>query len=138
VKATDPHPRLQFSNATTVRLLARPSKVARELFVDPDSYEPGMAGIERLIPSILAGEDLRSLADAWASAVRRGRSVVLGMGAHPIKVGLSRLIVDLLDRGFLHLLAANGAAAIHDLEMAMIGRTRSAGTSRKAMRRIEI
>jgi hypothetical protein len=41
-----------------------------------------MADIEQLIPSILAGQDIKALANAWASAVRQRRSVVLGMCAH--------------------------------------------------------
>jgi hypothetical protein len=45
------------------------------------------------------------------------------MGAHAIKVGLSRLVIDLLDRGYLHAVAATGAVAIHDLEMALNGQT---------------
>jgi deoxyhypusine synthase len=123
MKPDDPYPRLQLSRATTVRLLGRRSKVPKDVFVDAGEYDPSMAAIERLIPQILAGRDIKALADAWASAVSCGRSVVLGMGAHPIKVGLSRLIVDLVERGFLQGIAANGAAAIHDLEMAMVGRT---------------
>ena len=121
--AKSPHPRLDLSRATTVPLSARPSKVSKDLLAEPGNYNPALAGIEHLIPSVLAGQDLKLLADAWASAVRRGRSVVLGMGAHVIKVGLSRLIVDLIERGYLQAIAANGAAAIHDLEMALNGQT---------------
>ena len=118
-----PHARLDLSRARTLPLSSRQSKVTKDLLVDPEAYDPAASGIERLIPSILAGQDLKTLADAWASAVRRSRSVVLGMGAHPIKVGLSRLIIDLMDRRYLHAVAASGAAAIHDVEMALRGQT---------------
>ena len=118
-----PYPRLDLSRATTVPLSTRPRKVSKDLLAEPEKYNAALGGIEHLIPSVLAGQDIKLLADAWASAVRRGRSVVLGMGAHVIKVGLSRLIVDLIERGYLQGLAANGAAAIHDLEMALNGQT---------------
>jgi hypothetical protein len=118
-----PYLRLDLSRATTVPLSTRPSKVSKDLLAEPEKYNAATGGIEHLIPSVLAGQDIKLLADAWASAVRRGRSVVLGMGAHVIKVGLSRLIVDLIERGYLQGLAANGAAAVHDLEMALNGQT---------------
>ncbi|MSO62572.1 MAG: hypothetical protein EXQ50_10845 [Acidobacteria bacterium] len=118
-----PYLRLDLSRARTIPLSTRPSKVAEDLLVKPDVYDPAMGQIEKLFPSILAGRDIRSLADAWASAVRSGRSVVLGMGTYFIKVGLSRLVIDLMERGYLHAVASNGAVAIHELEMALHGET---------------
>ena len=56
-------------------------------------------------------------------AVQSKRLVILGMGAHPIKVGLNPLILDLLDRGVISALAMNGAGIIHDTELAMAGHT---------------
>ena len=75
------------------------------------------------LPDILAARDLRLAATRIAEAVRRGRAVVLGMGAHPIKVGLGPLIVDLIDRGRLAAIAMNGACLVHDFELAWNGRT---------------
>jgi len=75
------------------------------------------------LPDVLAGRDLRAAVDAIARAVRRGRPVVLGMGAHPIKVGLGPLIVDLVARGRLSAVAMNGACLVHDFELASVGRT---------------
>jgi hypothetical protein len=45
------------------------------------------------------------------------------MGAHPIKVGLSPHIIDLMERGIVRGLAMNGACVIHDTEVAMVGHT---------------
>ena len=118
-----PYPRLDLSGARTVPLSTRPSKVAGDLLVKPEAYDPAMGQIEQLFPLILAGSDIRSLADAWASAIRRSRSVVLGMGTYFIKVGLSRLVIDLIERGYLHAVASNGAVAIHELELALQGET---------------
>jgi deoxyhypusine synthase len=75
------------------------------------------------LPDILAARELKAAADAIADALRRGRLVVLGMGAHPIKVGLGPVIADLIDRGRLAAIAMNGACLVHDFELASCGRT---------------
>jgi hypothetical protein len=75
------------------------------------------------LPDILAARDLRAAAARIARALRRRRPVVLGMGAHPIKVGLGPLIVDLIERGRLAAVAMNGACLVHDFELAWGGRT---------------
>ncbi len=75
------------------------------------------------MPAVLAAEDLRELARRIASARRRRRLFLLMSGAHPIKVGLSPLICGLVRDGVIGALATNGAAAIHDFEMAAAGRT---------------
>ncbi len=118
-----PHKAMDFSGAKTAPLTTRRSKVQKDLLADPEAYSPPGRSLEDLIPSILKGSDIKELADAWAAAVSGGRSVILGMGAHPVKVGLSRLIIDLMGRGFLNVLAAGGALAVHDIEMAMQGHT---------------
>jgi len=75
------------------------------------------------LPDILGARDLRLAATSIAAAIHRNRPVVLGMGAHPIKVGLGPLIVDLLERERLAAVAMNGACLVHDFELAWGGRT---------------
>jgi len=65
--------------------------------------------------------DLAPLADAMAAAKARGASIVLFMGAHVIKQGLSRYVIDLVRRGWVSAVAMNGACAVHDYELARIG-----------------
>ena len=67
--------------------------------------------------------DLPALADAIAAAHAAGAAVVLMMGAHVIKQGLSRYVVDLIRRGWVSAVAGNGACPIHDYELARIGAT---------------
>ncbi|MDP6780101.1 MAG: hypothetical protein QGI83_25325 [Candidatus Latescibacteria bacterium] len=67
--------------------------------------------------------DLSIVADRVVDARRNGRPVILMMGAHVIKVGLSRLVIDLMERGLVTHVAGNGACAIHDYELALIGAT---------------
>lgn len=75
------------------------------------------------LPHILAAADLREVARRIVAAVQAQRPVILGMGAHPLKVGLSPLIIDLLERGILSAVAMNGAGIIHDFELAYQGAT---------------
>ena len=66
---------------------------------------------------------LEQLAERVAAARRRGAPVILMMGAHVIKRGLSRFVVDMMARGMLTHVAMNGAGLIHDYELALIGAT---------------
>jgi hypothetical protein len=120
MKKIDP---LSLEGIKTYRLAERRSKVTREDF--GRAWEKGGSlreFVDRL-PNILAGETLRQVAAAWVAARRGGRQVLLGLGAHPIKVGLNPVIIDLLRRQLLTGLALNGAGIVHDAEIAMVGRT---------------
>ena len=75
------------------------------------------------LPSILAAKDLRCVINAIAAAARAQKTVILGMGAHVIKVGLAPVIIDLMERGIISGVAMNGAGIIHDFELAMAGQT---------------
>ncbi len=75
------------------------------------------------LPRVLAGLDFRAIVARIAQAVRQQRPVVLGMGGHVLKVGLSPLIIDTLERGIVSALAMNGAGIIHDFELAFQGAT---------------
>jgi hypothetical protein len=65
--------------------------------------------------------DLPTLVQRIAAAHRRGGQVILMMGAHMLKVGLSRFIIDLMERGIITHVAMNGAGPIHDFELALVG-----------------
>ena len=75
------------------------------------------------LPDMLAAADLKTAISALATAARTNGTVILGMGAHVIKVGLNPVVIDLMDRGVVHCVALNGAGIIHDLELAMAGHT---------------
>ena len=74
-------------------------------------------------PVAFEHDALPMLADAIAAAAVREAAVVMMMGAHVIKQGLSRTVIDMMRRGWLSVLAVNGACAIHDYELARIGAT---------------
>ncbi len=75
------------------------------------------------LPHILAAKSLKEISRSIAHAHSRHKTVLLGMGAHSIKVGLSPLIIDLMRRGILSAVAMNGAGIIHDFELAFMGQT---------------
>ena len=60
---------------------------------------------------------------ACARRARRERGIIWGLGAHVIKTGLSPVLIDLMERGFVSALATNGAGIIHDFELALSGAT---------------
>ena len=106
-----------------VPLKKRSSKVTVKDFCKP--YEQGSTfkGFLDTLPDILAANDLRAIADRVLTAHQNKRPIVFGMGAHVIKVGLSPLIINLMQRGLISCIALNGAGAIHDVEIALEGKT---------------
>ncbi len=63
------------------------------------------------------------LAERIVAAQRRDAAVILMMGAHVIKCGLARYVIDLMERGVISAIALNGAGSIHDYELALVGGT---------------
>jgi hypothetical protein len=116
-------PPLSLAGVSTYSLKDRRSKVSRQDF--GQAWQPGGSFREYLkrLPNILAAADLREIAAAWVEARRREHLVILGFGAHALKVGLSPVIIDLMAQGLLSAVALNGAGIIHDAEIAMAGQT---------------
>lgn len=87
--------------------------------------EAGASAAELLdsLPGFLGALELRAVAAAIAAARRADRPVMLAMGAHVVKVGCAPIVIDLMERGIVKGLAFNGATAIHDVELAMLGAT---------------
>ena len=107
----------------TYSLKERPSKVSIKDF--GSIWKPG-GGFDdwvKGLPSILAGDDLRKIIARLTEAVRTKKIVLVAMGAHVIKVGLSPVLLALMERGIISGIAMNGAGIIHDLEVAMVGAT---------------
>ena len=114
---------LSLDGLTTYSLKDRPSKVSQEDFGQAWTRGGSFKEFLERLPNLLAGRDLRAVAQAWTEAHRARRPVLLGMGAHALKVGLSPILIDLVQRGLLTGLACNGAVLVHDAEIAMVGRT---------------
>jgi len=107
----------------TYPIARRSHKVASGMLGQPADVDASLARFLDDLPDVLGVRALRGLARAVATARHAGRPVVWAMGAHPIKVGLSPLLIDMMRRGTITALVLNGAGAIHDWEMAAIGET---------------
>ncbi|MEI6351968.1 MAG: hypothetical protein WCP06_12785 [Verrucomicrobiota bacterium] len=116
-------PALDWSKIKTYSISERPSKVAVEDFASPHRAGESFAGFLNALPNFLAAHDFKEIVDAMAEAVRNNRTVLLMMGAHPIKCGLNPVLVDAMRSGLIQGVAFNGAAAIHDFETAFQGET---------------
>ena len=107
----------------TISMATRKSKVNRGELAKVFTPSGTFADFTESLPHILVAEDLRMFAETVAKARKAGKPVIVMMGAHVIKVGLAPLIVDMMERGLVTGVAMNSAAAIHDVEMAMWGKT---------------
>lgn len=114
---------LKLEGVTTYPLGSRPSKVSvRDLARVPRSRASIRHWVESL-PRILAGNDFRAVVQALERARSRQKPIIWGLGGHVIKCGLGPVLIDLLERGYLTAVAMNGAALIHDFEIALAGST---------------
>ncbi|WPD24116.1 MAG: hypothetical protein SD837_06055 [Candidatus Electrothrix scaldis] len=114
---------LDFSGLNTYSVHGRHSKVTVDDFARP--VQPGMTvkDLIDLLPKQFAGVDFPEFIDRVATSLQNERPILLGMGAHVIKVGLNPILIDLMERGIISAIALNGAGIIHDTEIAMVGRT---------------
>jgi hypothetical protein len=113
---------VDFSKIKTFPIRNRKHKVSLDVCGRP----PENGSFEKFydsLPDVLAARDLRAVARDIAKAAAAHREVVLAMGAHPIKCGLSPVIIDFMERKIITLVAMNGAGSIHDFELAFIGET---------------
>ncbi len=114
---------VDLNQVRTVPLQARANKVNLDRFARPPQPGRSFADFLRSLPAILAGSDFHNVVESIVRARRHGRPVILGMGAHVLKCGLSPILIELMRRGVLTAIALNGSGAIHDFELALIGET---------------
>ena len=114
---------IDLSQLNTYSLQDRHSKVTVEHFAKP--LQPGatVSSFIKSLPKQLAGLDFPELVARLAACHQQNRPILVGMGAHVIKVGLNPLLIDLMKRSLITGLAVNGACIVHDTELAMVGRT---------------
>ncbi|MEW6066805.1 MAG: hypothetical protein AB1610_00695 [Nitrospirota bacterium] len=107
----------------TYSISKRKSKVSLASLSIPFKKGETFKSFTEKLPDILAAKDFRAVVKSVVKARQNNSPVILGMGAHPIKVGLSPIIIDLLNRGIITAIATNGACIVHDFELSFIGRT---------------
>jgi hypothetical protein len=110
------------SGVHTYPLASRTSKATAADFATI-CESPGLRDFVRSLPDLLAASDFKAIVAAILRAREANKGIIWGLGAHVIKTGLSRVLIDLMERGFVSALATNGAGVIHDFEMALSGGT---------------
>ena len=114
---------LSFEGLKTVPIDARGGKVRVEDFARPYQKGEGITRWVESLPRILAGDSLRGVIDALRRARDSKRAILWGMGGHVVKCGLADILLDLMRRGWVTGFVMNGAASIHDFEIAIAGQT---------------
>jgi len=122
VKNPGPPP-LELEGVSTYPLRERHSKVKLADFGRPHVKGAGVADFLAGLPKLLGAEALQRVSAEILGARERGKPILWGLGAHVLKVGLSPVLIDLIDRGFVTGLAFNGAGIVHDYELAAAGQT---------------
>jgi hypothetical protein len=114
---------LTFGSLHTYPLASRKSKVGVRDFAKAPTNNASLAKFLDSLPNILAAADLRHLLAAIHGARKRHKAILWGIGGHIIKVGLGPVLIELMRRGFISGIAMNGAALVHDFEIALSGST---------------
>ena len=118
-----PYEEFDLSDVRTYPLASRKSKANAADFARPYTPGHGLRGWLDSLPNLLGAADFKAVVAAIRTAREHQRGVLWGLGAHVIKTGLGPLLIDLMERGFVSALAANGAVVIHDFELALSGAT---------------
>ena len=106
----------------TYPLDSRKSKVSVDQLARP-LLEDSFSHFIDSLPGLLAGKDLRRLAERIRLGRQKKRALIWGFGGHVIKVGLASVLIDLMARGYVTALTTNGSGMIHDFEIAHSGHT---------------
>ena len=114
---------LTLGSIRTYPLASRSSKVSVRDFAKAPGAHTSFTKFLESLPDILAAGDLRLILVAIHHARRERAAILWGIGGHVIKVGLGPVLIDLMRRGFVSGIAMNGAALIHDFEIALAGNT---------------
>jgi hypothetical protein len=118
-----PYEEFDLSGVKTYPLASRRSKANSADFATPFKAGSGVAGLIDSLPDILAAADFKAVVAALIAARDGGHGIIWGLGAHVLKTGLSPVIIELMELGFVSALATNGAGVIHDFELALSGST---------------
>ena len=114
---------LSFAGLKTVSIGERGGKVEIEHFARPYQKGDGVTNLLDSLPRLLAADAFRGVLDALRRAKAGRRAILWGIGGHVVKCGLADILLDLMRRGWVTGFVMNGAASIHDFEIAIAGQT---------------
>ncbi len=103
---------LDFTKIKTISIKQRKNKVKLSNLIKPENSK-----------LLIKSKDFDELIDKIVNTHKNKKQIILMMGAHVIKTGMSLLIIDLLKKGIINHIAMNGAGPIHDFELALVGET---------------
>jgi len=115
--------KINLDKLKTYPISKRICKVRYEDFAKPPSKGAAFSDFYSSLPKILAGTDFKAVVEAIVSGHNNKKPVIFMMGAHVIKCGLNPVIIELMKKKVITAISLNGAGAIHDFEIALIGRT---------------
>lgn len=114
---------IDLENINTYELASRPSKVTVNDFARAVAANVSLKEFLDGLPDILAVKHLREIASQIRRAKDLNKPVIWGIGGHVVKTGLAPVLIDLMRRGFVSAIAANGSVLVHDTEIALVGFT---------------
>ena|SRR5436190_8341030 len=114
---------IDLKDVKTYPLSSRSSKVSLDDFAKPIDPSSSVEHFISSLPNILAAKNLKLLVEQVWRARDLKKPIIWGIGGHVIKTGLAPLLIDLMKRGYLTAVAANGSVLVHDAEIAMVGST---------------
>ena len=114
---------LELDKVKTYPLASRRSKVDLQDFAKAISADASLSDFLESLPNVLASRAIREVAERIRRARELQKPIIWGMGGHVIKTGLAPVIIDLMKRGYVSGIAANGSVLVHDSEIAMVGST---------------
>jgi hypothetical protein len=118
-----PYEDFDLKHVKTHPLKTRRGKASVDAFAGLYQKGSGVKTFIDSLPDILAASDFKAVVQTLLDVRRAKRGILWGLGAHVIKTGLSSVLIDLMERGFVSAIATNGAGAIHDFEIAIVGTT---------------
>lgn len=114
---------LELDKVKTYPLASRPSKVKLQDLAKPINANAPLSEFLESLPNVLAGQAIREVAERVRHARELKKPIIWGIGGHVIKTGLAPVIIDLMKRGYVSAIAANGSVLVHDSEIATVGST---------------
>ena len=114
---------ININKIKTYSVKKRFSKVRQEDFAKGPAKGASFNKFYKSLPGILKAKELEAVVDAVVKAHKKRKSVIVMLGAHVIKCGLSPVLTELIKRKIVTCIALNGACIIHDFELAFQGRT---------------
>lgn len=114
---------INLAKLKTYPISKRKNKVKYQDFAKPPSKGASFSDFYNSLPNILSGTNFRNIVDAIVSARKNKKPIIVMLGSHVIKCGLNPVLIELIKNDIITAIAMNGSGAIHDFEVALIGKT---------------